>query len=66
MDQKQASGGMPQRESVPNKKVILVIGIYFVKPPIRAIFWLLSGEYPTMGSIEWIIDPDPKNNKAFE
>nr|QNT11941.1 hypothetical chloroplast RF1 [Lycoris aurea] len=38
LDQKQARGGIPQRESVPNKKVILVIGTYFVKPPIRTIF----------------------------
>lgn len=38
LDQKQARGGIPQRESVPNKKVIFVIGTYHVKPPIRAIF----------------------------
>ena len=37
-DQKQARGGIPQRESVPHKKVVLVIGMYFLKPPIRTIF----------------------------
>jgi len=25
----------------------------------------LSGEYSTRGSIEWIEDPDPKNNNSF-
>jgi len=38
LDQKQAKGGIPQRESVPIKKVVFVIGACFVKPPIRTIF----------------------------
>jgi hypothetical protein len=35
LDQKQARGGMPQSESVPHKKVVLVIGTYFSKPLLR-------------------------------
>ena len=66
LDQKQAKGGIPQRESVSIKKAVFVIGACFVKPPIITIFWLLSGKYPTIASIEWIMDPDPKNNNAFE
>jgi hypothetical protein len=38
LDQKQARGGIPQRESVPIRKVVPVIGICFLKPPIKAIF----------------------------
>ena len=37
-EQKQAKGGIPQRESVPTKKEVFVIGTCFVKPPIRTIF----------------------------
>ena len=49
----------------PLKKEVFVIGTCFVKSPIRTILWLLAREYPTRVSIEWIMDPDPKNNNAF-
>ena len=53
-------------ENVFTKKKVFVIGTCFIKPLIRIIFRLLTGEYPTRASIEWIIDPDLKNNNAFE
>ncbi|KAK9033304.1 hypothetical protein V6N11_018337 [Hibiscus sabdariffa] len=39
LDQKQARGGIPQRESVPTIKAICVMGACFLKPPIKTIFW---------------------------
>jgi hypothetical protein len=38
LEQKQARGGIPQRESIPNKNAIFVISTCYVKPPIRTIF----------------------------
>jgi hypothetical protein len=37
-DQKQARSRIPQRESIPQRKVVLVTSICFLKPPIKAIF----------------------------
>jgi hypothetical protein len=38
LDQKQARSRIPQRESIPLRKVVLVTSICFLKPPIKAIF----------------------------
>ena len=51
LDQKHARGGKPQIDRVPRRKVVPVIGMNLLRPPISSMFWLLAGSHPTKGSM---------------
>ena len=57
---------MPLIAKQPMKKVVLVMGMNFLSPPINRMSWASTGSWPTTSSMAWITEPEHRNSIALK